>query len=960
MKRFLGQIKIISALIILTIYGKPSFSQYYSAGAEQLGTRWYQIQTDHHTVLYPEGFDSIAQLYTRQLEYVYEPCGKSLEHLPRKIPVVLHNKTNISNAMVAWCPKQMTVYSFPSQTQHPQSWYENLAIHEYRHVVQTDKVDVNSPLWLRLLFGQQIPGALAGLYLPMWLLEGDAVCTETALSVSGRGRQPEFSMEMRAEAYEQGMFSYSKSYFGSYKDNVPNYYVMGYYFLANTRKLYGTGLESKILYNASKPLSIRPVNRAIREKTGMSKQDLYTSVFATQANEWKLRHDREVQMKYDTICAARKTFTNYINGHKYSDSLYYVERKGLDRTSQIISVDRNGKNHVIAETGFKPSDERVYSNGKTLVWVETHQHVRWDLRQTSYLYLYDIEHKKSTRIKTKAHVLSPAISPSDERVAVSEVDESGNNYLTLYDRKSRHIIKRILSPGNDQVINPSWDSVGSKIVYVGLGSQGKRLMEYQVQADTCEEVLPYTKEDYTAPQYWKEYILFTSSYSGVDNVYAYDRKTGATSRVTVADFGVRYPSTKDSTLIFSTYTSKGYQLAEMPLNPKHWHPIDVVRKDNYNLAQMLTNQEGGSLDFSQMPDTIYEAKRYSRLLHSLNIHSWSPLYYDYSNYAIGESMPGFKINSQNNLGNTLLESGYRYKFYDSEKRDEVFVNLIYTGLYPIFNVEYAIGRDRFYDGDEDYLRYRTQSLLGKMSLPYRFSSHSYNRMAIASAHIENILYTRTKCPRKYRNVYVEELSACVLSYEFSLSNTKKLALRDMYPRFGQSVGIGYLHSPFTTTTSYSDKAYIYGNLYLPGFMRSHSLRVYGGYEWNKEISSTVSILSEQITLPRGYVNDFGTYNTMYSFIGNYTLPIWYPDFQLSDIFYLKRISGTFFYDYARGVMQSTSQTATRQSVGAEFIADYHLLGFIAPFRTGVRISYIDDQQSPYYIEMLFSVNFSDI
>ena len=200
-----------------------TYAQYYSTGTEPTRTHWRQIKTDNFTVIYPEHFDSVAQSYTKKLEGVYDACGKGLRHQPERIPVVLHPYSNVSNASVILCPKQMDVYSICSQTQHPQEWYENLSMHEFRHVVQMDKLNKGLLGGLYTLFGEQAIGAATGVYVPRWLLEGDAVCTETALSSSGRGRQAEFSMGLRAQLYEKGSYSYSKAYFGSYKDFVPNY-----------------------------------------------------------------------------------------------------------------------------------------------------------------------------------------------------------------------------------------------------------------------------------------------------------------------------------------------------------------------------------------------------------------------------------------------------------------------------------------------------------------------------------------------------------------------------------------------------------------------------------------------------------------------------------------------------------------------------------------------------------------
>src|SRR5690606_4510930 len=105
-----------------------------------------------------------------------------------KFPVVLHTQTIQSNGLVAWAPRRAEFYTTPHQAIYPQEWLEQLALHEFRHMVQIDNVDSQLPRWFRAILGQQAAALVFGAYLPWWLIEGDAVVMETALSRYGRGR----------------------------------------------------------------------------------------------------------------------------------------------------------------------------------------------------------------------------------------------------------------------------------------------------------------------------------------------------------------------------------------------------------------------------------------------------------------------------------------------------------------------------------------------------------------------------------------------------------------------------------------------------------------------------------------------------------------------------------------------------------------------------------------------------
>lgn len=950
--------RVVLSIVTIFLFHLFVHAQYYSLGTEPTRVQWKQIKTEQFQVIYPKGTDSLAQEFARKLTYVYDLCSQGLQHTPKRISVILHNQSNVSNGSVIWCPKQMDIYTIPAQNQHSQEWFENLAIHEFRHVVQMDKMNQGLTHVLSFLLGEEAVGFLSGIYLPRWLLEGDAVCTETALSSSGRGRQADFFAPYRAQLYEKGMYSYSKAYLGSYKDYVPNYYSMGYILLSNIRKNYGLGFESQIINNAARyPLCLRPLNDAALQKTNLSKKDLYASVFEEQANEWKLKHDREYQTTYDTIRKAEGVYTSFLHG-SLSDSVFFYERKGLNTIPQLIRFE-NGKETVVRNIGFKPTDGRLHSNGKSIVWEETKYDVRWEMKQSSTIYVYDIAQSKVSAIRTKKHIFSPAISPSNERIAAVEIDNASLSYLIIYDKQSKNIIKRIASPDNDAILQPSWNDNGSKVIYVGLNSAGKRLMEYDVQEGTFSEILPYSTEDYNSPLYWKEYVLYTSSYSGVDNIYAYNQESKQMSRITVGDFGCKFPSVTDSTLVYSNYTANGYELATVHLNPKFWHSLSVVKKENYNLATMMTNQAGGPIDFAKKDSVYFPTKRYSKLLHAVNIHSWMPWYMNYNGSEVDEQGNGVQILSQNHLGTTVSSVGYKWSKVDGYKK--AFAHLEYKGLYPVFQFDYEIGNQDFVSVDDSYkdtitAKYSLFDFSGRMYIPLNFSSKSYYRFVVPQFQIGMQEYEKQSvAPYRYYDSYKRIMSVNYVSYILTMSNMRLQSTRDLYARWGQKISVGYETVPFEATEEFSDYAFAETDLYFPGFMNSHSFRLYCGYEWNKAMEK--GNFSRQISIPRGYLEGIPMKKDMISFKANYSFPVCYPDWEWGNFLYLKRIRCNLFVDWAQADL--SQKQISYSSYGAEILTDSHFFNIVVPVNLGVRLSYKPTEQTTA-AELLFSLNVSEL
>ena len=195
-------------LLLLVIFNNISFAQYFNTGQDPASIRWKELQSKNFHFIYPDYYESAAQKLAGTLEQVYPFGSYTLEHNPDRFPVILHTQTIQSNGLIAWAPRRAEFYTMPDQSIYPQDWLRQLALHEFRHIVQINKVNDELPGWIKTIFGEQVTALFFGGYLPWWLIEGDAVVTETSLSNYGRGRLPSFLMEHQAQCVEKGIFSY--------------------------------------------------------------------------------------------------------------------------------------------------------------------------------------------------------------------------------------------------------------------------------------------------------------------------------------------------------------------------------------------------------------------------------------------------------------------------------------------------------------------------------------------------------------------------------------------------------------------------------------------------------------------------------------------------------------------------------------------------------------------------------
>ena len=197
--------QILKSVALAALIVGPSFAQQNPPGLD-----WRQIQTERFKVVFPAAITADAQRAANTLEHIYGPVSKTLRGPQKPLDVVLVNQLAQPNGFVALAPRRSVWFSTPPQNAGLLSgdWYQLLAVHEMRHVVQFDRLRQGFVRLAYLLSGEQGEAAASALLVPAWFWEGDAVGVETALSETGRGRIPQFGLGIRALLLAGQRYSY--------------------------------------------------------------------------------------------------------------------------------------------------------------------------------------------------------------------------------------------------------------------------------------------------------------------------------------------------------------------------------------------------------------------------------------------------------------------------------------------------------------------------------------------------------------------------------------------------------------------------------------------------------------------------------------------------------------------------------------------------------------------------------
>jgi hypothetical protein len=313
-----------------------------------------------------------------------------------------------------------------------------------------------------------------------------------------------------------------------------------------------------------------------------------------------------------------------------------------------------------------------------------------------------------------------------------------------------------------------------------------------------------------------------------------------------------------------------------------------------------------------------------------------------------------------------------YKWNQSEKSGNYFVNFEYRGLFPIISTEISTGKraSEYYE----ITSYRDQSgqiiKQDTVSKPYSWSENklgintrvpiNLSRGAYFSLLQPEIRYSVTQynhnstTPSGFINGNLK-----TLMYRFYFHHIKRRSYKALLPPFGVVTDINFRHSPEGKNRADSLLAFQL-RAYLPGFSTNDGFTVFSGVQIRKKAGKYS--FSDVVRMPRGFqpVNN----NQLLSFSGAYTTPLLYPDVNLGKYVYLRRLSSSFFVDYAelKGNTLSNGEisgTFSKQisSLGVDLTADINLLRLYAPANAGLRTIYIPERKGVVF-EFLFSVDFT--
>ncbi|NGM66707.1 hypothetical protein [Sphingobacterium sp. SGR-19] len=929
-------ISILTSLILL-INSQKTKGQIIDNDQAHSSVKWRQIDTENFHLLFPSAFENAAKKLAEQLPKIQQKSLKSLRTSPPKITLVLQGNHLMQNGFVQLAPRKSELFAVPSSTADNQEWLPNLALHELRHVAQFDKLTGK----MKAPFFEQLAFALYGLNLPAWYFEGDAVQVETMYSEGGRGRLPSWEMPIRANILSGKSYGFNKYVLGSFKDNVPSYYTIGFFMSSYLTNHYGIASHEKILTDMRGKL-LRPFNfqRAIKLVSGEKPAGIFDSTISELTKKW----EQESPTSSDKPNLPTKNSrypSDYLLPQMNRDQELYVLKSSPTAVNEIKRLDSLGNETGVVKTGIQITPYFHLRNNE-IVWDEYRKHARFGKQTYNVINVYHIE-TGHTRTLTKAsRFYSPAFHPIRDEIVVVEVNPANISRLVILDSKTGEIRDSVAVPNGMHIQQPKYDTSGDKVVAITVTEQGTNLVEFNLITKELDLVLPWGNQQLERPFYYHDNIIFKAHNDGIDNIYLFNKTTGQHKLTDVA-FGAFNPAiAANGSLLYNDYQYNGYKLAQKEIALSTTRQTEQIRLPY--ISPTLNSLQRDSL--SNDPPFPIVVKNYNPSKHAINFHSLSisgTNFESFDNY-----IPGIFWLSNDVLNTTQVKLGYEFDSDISKSRYSAEVS--YKRYFPTFTARYMnrgmVGNAVSGNNPNNIMMfdYRDHHATFEMSIP--LSVYRRNMVYSYGVNFGTSYTKRYNTSLQLQNF--QDVIAFPLNYQVYINRNSMRSKMDLAPRWGQNFSVTFRHRPFTTGSS-GEVLSLRTNFYFPGLWTNHSLQL----RFAAQKNSGIYLGTYDIPMVSGW-GHFNSPIVKNTAMASYRLPLFYPDWSIGSLAYIKRFQGLLFSDF-----QNVDESLAPKSFGIGLSADLNVFRYVLPdINVSTRLTYINDNTASNKIVPTFGFSYS--
>ena len=959
-----------------------SHAQYYSWGADPAHLRWKRATTERASVIYPTSAEQIGltTLYFTKQMRPYVDYGFTLP--PLDLPFVVHPENMRSNGLVMWLPKRVEFLSTPAIDGYSMPWIKQLVAHEYRHAAQYNNLNVSFIKFLSYLLGEQ-SSTVGLIFMPLWMIEGDATMCETQASSFGRALQPRFTLEYRAmgditEKYRNP----DKLFCGSYRDFTPDHYQLGYQMVAHGNELAGTVMANDMAaYGPRHPWTFISEGWRMKHLFGFSTKSLFQKTFSNLHTYWQsLPH---VENSSSPLPTPKITsYTTYANP-LWVDGKVIAQKSDFDKADQLIMLDpKTGAERRLCYTGSIATRPAYDEINNRLWWTEYRRSTMFEQKVKSSLCYLDLDKKQPrTKYMHGKNILYPT---PDDAGGLAWIEYATNGIYSFHHRLCDGNERVFSLPFGHEVHSLAWDNASQHHFCIITSDEGMWIARID---DECK-LSPLTRPAYITLSKLRAEdgkLYFGSIASGKDEVHCFDLNQGKEYQISQSTYGSFDPAPADGKVLMTTYDSLGYHPAVQEVDKLYRQveysslPQNIVNPPRKKWGIINLDTVSISVPEQELHNSATRTRHYRKALTLFNFHSWAPLSYDPFSLSEGSTIninAGATVMTQNLLSSMQGFFSYGY----SGKSGHIFKGALrYYGLGPIISLNATYGgrqniypvytynpNDRVFEFPIPPTRDKFYAVGLNLTLPLLFQCGYHTRQLVAAAGWEfsNGLVANTgkfKFENGISNVATIGYKQGLHLTQFNLTyqDFVRLAHRDFAPRWGFTASVSYATNP--TNNSFSDLAVVYSKFYTPGLFAHHSFSLAAAYQnsfggFHNDNAMSMLSFKSSLLLPRGFDSTQIDNRNYMALSLNYQLPVWYPDGGWRGIIYFKRMRLNVGYDMAHfkhphfyshdGKVGHTWHKL--QSYGGDIIFDINVLSQPASATTAIKLSFYKPSEGGFF------------
>ena len=560
---------------------------------------WYQIETEHFMVLFHadqegRGASRSAQVAARIAEEIYGPITTLYGYEPdSKVHIVLKDYEDYSNGAAFFFDNKIEIWApaLNSSLRGAHDWLRNVITHEFTHIVQIQaamKAPRTLPFgYLQVLDYEKVrrpdilygfPNVLisypvVGLSNPTWLAEGTAQYQHNHFHFDQWDSHRD--MLLRTKVLEGKTMSLGElgSFYSKNSLMREGVYNHGYAFTLYLADKYGPEVLSEISDNLRR-WDTWGIGKAIKLATGSDGDDLFGD-WLEELEEYYRNATASIRpLSVNQIMIEEEGFANYLPRFSPDGSkLAYISNKGEYFSRVSLHVRDLTDNSLISHDLGEMPNKDVFSLGHRVksgvtggaAWRPDGSGLAYAKQRTTSegflytdLHLIELETQTSTQLTHNARASQPSWDSTGTKI-VYVASGDGTTNLRLLDIPTRKISSITEFSDGTQVTGPSWHGDWIYFAQLDPGRHGNDL--WRIKADGSEPTpVLRTPSDERSPMIRDGILYYASDATGIYNIYRMEEESPV--QLTQVVGGAFMPDVRqDGALAYATYQWDGYKIA---------------------------------------------------------------------------------------------------------------------------------------------------------------------------------------------------------------------------------------------------------------------------------------------------------------------------------------------------------------------------------------------------------------